>query len=160
MEKTFKPLAKKDNIVVQNAENEVLVYDLNTNQAHCLNSTAAFVWQSCDGKNSVDAISTALAEKSGKQVPQEVVWMAIEQLQEKDLVETFAVPAGTSRREAIKKAGLAAMIALPIVASLAAPKSVMASTSCICNTLADCSPQPGCPTASCAGGVCSNVGPV
>ena len=154
MENTFKPLAKKENIVVQDAENEVLVYDLNTNQAHCLNSTAAFVWQACDGKSSVDSISAALAEKSGKQVPQEIVWMAIEQLQEKDLVEMTSIPVGTSRREAIKKAGLAAMIALPIVASLSAPKSVMASTSCICNTVADCAPQPGCPTTSCTGGVC------
>lgn len=157
MENTFKPLAKKENIVVQAAENEVLVYDLNTNQAHCLNSTAAFVWQACDGKSSVDSISAALAEKSGKQVPQEIVWMAIEQLQERDLVETTSIPVGTSRREAIKKAGLAAMIALPIVASLAAPKSVMASTSCLCNALADCAPQTGCPVDACTGGVCTAV---
>ena len=158
MEKTFKPLAKKENIVIQEAENEVLVYDLNTNQAHCLNSTAAFVWQACDGKNSVDSISAALAEKSGKQVPQEIIWMAIEQLQQKDLVEVAPIVSeGTSRREALKKAGLAAMIALPIVASLAAPKSVMASTSCTCSTNADCLAQVGCqPT--CSGGLCVTGG--
>ena len=154
MEKTFKPLAKKENIVIQEAEGEVLVYDLNTNQAHCLNSTAAFVWQACDGSNSVGAISSALAEKSGKQVPQEVVLMAIEQLREKDLVEAAPLALnGTSRREALKRAGLAAMIALPIVASLAAPKSVMASTSCTCNDNLDCAAQTGCQT-TCTGGLC------
>jgi hypothetical protein len=152
MEKSFKPLAKKENIVVQEAENEVLVYDLITNQAHCLNSTAAFVWQACDGINSVDSISAALAEKSGKQVPQEVVWMALEQLEEKDLVVSMpVVSTGTSRRDAIKKVGLAAMIALPIVASLAAPTSVMASTSCTCGVDADCLGQAGCqPTCTAA----------
>jgi hypothetical protein len=154
MEKTFKPLAKKENIVIQEAEGEVLVYDLNTNQAHCLNSTAAFVWQACDGSNSVGAISSALAEKSGKQVPQEVVLMAIEQLREKDLVEAAALAThGTSRREVLKRAGLAAMIALPIVASLAAPTSVMASTSCTCSTDADCQAQAGCEQ-TCSGALC------
>ena len=157
MEKTFKPLARKENIVVQEAQSEVLVYDLNTNQAHCLNSTAAFVWQACDGKNSVDSISAALAEKSGKQVPQEVVWMAIEQLQEKHLVEAVPVASeGTTRREALKKAGLAAMIALPIVASLTAPTSVMAATSCTCSTNADCLAQTGC-EATCVGGLCQSA---
>jgi hypothetical protein len=153
MEKTFKPLARKENIVVQEAENEVLVYDLNTNQAHCLNSTAAFVWQACDGSKSIETISAALAEKSGKQVPQEVVWMAIEQLQEKDLVSAGAAPSGSTRRDALKKFGLAAMIALPIVASLAAPTSVMASTSCTCGTDADCLAQAGCDPV-CVGALC------
>ena len=154
MEKTFKPLAKKENVVIQEAQGEVLVYDLNTNQAHCLNSTAAFVWLACDGSNSVGAISSALAEKSGKQVPQEVVLMAIEQLRDKDLVVSAPLaPHGTSRREVLKRAGLAAMIALPIVASLAAPTSVMASTSCTCTSNADCLAQIGCqPT--CTGGLC------
>ena len=44
------PVARKQGLVVQEMPDEVLIYDLDTNKAHCLNQTAAFVWKSCDGK--------------------------------------------------------------------------------------------------------------
>ncbi len=47
------PIARKEGLVIQEMPEEVLVYDLDTNKAHCLNQTAAFVWKSCDGRNSV-----------------------------------------------------------------------------------------------------------
>ncbi len=47
------PIARKEGLVIQEMPEEVLVYDLDTNKAHCLNQTAAFVWKSCDGKNSI-----------------------------------------------------------------------------------------------------------
>jgi hypothetical protein len=46
-----KPEARKDGLVIQDLPEEILVYDLNTNKAHCLNQTAAYVWQACDGLN-------------------------------------------------------------------------------------------------------------
>ena len=51
------PVARKENLVIQEMPEEVLVYDMDTNKAHCLNRTAAFVWKSCDGKNSVAPIT-------------------------------------------------------------------------------------------------------
>jgi hypothetical protein len=45
------PCARKAGLVIQDMPDEVLVYDLDTNKAHCLNKSAAFVWRSCDGKN-------------------------------------------------------------------------------------------------------------
>ncbi len=152
------PIARKNGLVVQEVPNEVLVLDLNTNKAHCLNETAALVWKSCDGTRTVSDIARHVKTTKGGEVSDDLVWLAIDQLNESDLLEnSLKAPfAGTSRREALKKIGLASMIALPIVASLAAPKSAMASSSCGCDTVVDCVGD--CPNDSCLDGFCA--GPV
>jgi len=40
----------KKRAYVKQADGEVLIYDLERNKAHCLNNTAARVWQYCDGE--------------------------------------------------------------------------------------------------------------
>ncbi len=157
METSFKPVARKENLVIQEAADEVLVYDLKSNKAHCLNSTAAAIWRSCDGVNSIEDIGSLLAEKSGNQVPAELVWLAVDQLQEKELLSkgVSLSDKGTSRREVLKKMGLIAVVALPVVASLVAPKSAMASVSCACVTPSDCITQPSCPQGACTSGTCA-----
>ena len=45
-------LARHDELVVQELPDEVLVYDLRKHKAHCLNQTAAFVWNHCNGQAS------------------------------------------------------------------------------------------------------------
>ena len=135
------PTARKNGLVVQDVPNEVLVYDTETNKAHCLNETAALVWRSCDGKNDIATIADIVAVQTGSKVSEDLVWLAIDQLNENELLEAEVAPkfAGHSRRDAIKKIGLASMIALPIVASLVAPQSVLASLSCACTvTETDC----------------------
>ena len=47
------PQVRRSGLVVQERPDEVLVYDLNTNKAHCLNESAAVVFHACDGTNSV-----------------------------------------------------------------------------------------------------------
>jgi hypothetical protein len=140
------PVARKDGLVIQETADEVLVYDLTTNKAHCLNQTAAFVWKSCDGRSSIEEITKRFEAETGAAVDADLVWLAIDQLNgkqllEKDMTASFT---GRSRREVIKKIGLAAVIALPVVASLSAPSSVMASSSCICQDPLQCSEQTGC----------------
>lgn len=146
------PTARKTGLVVQEVPNEVLVYDLDSNKAHCLNETAAIVWKSCDGKNSISDIVKFVAAETGGVVTEDFVWLAIDQLNENDLLEAKLKPAfaGESRRNVIKKIGLAAVIGLPIVASLAAPRSALANASCGCqgSVPTDCAPF-GCPTTAC-----------
>lgn len=152
------PAARTTGLVIQEVPDEVLVYDLDSNKAHCLNQTAAIVWKSCDGTNSVSDIANIVGAKTGQAVSDDLVWLAIDQLNENNLLEmqVQARFAGQSRRDAIKKIGMAAVIALPIVASLAAPRSAMAAASCVCTVLADCQAQPPCPTTACDGptGLC------
>lgn len=153
------PVARKEGLVVQESAEEVLVYDLNSNKAHCLNQTAAFVWKSCNGDNSISEITKLFEKEIGSAVQEDLIWLAIDQLNEKNLLAANLTPnfAGRSRREAIKKIGLATVVALPIVASLTAPTSALASTSCACVNPGACLTQTSCPsTTNCNGlGICA-----
>ena len=42
MKNPLNPIARSNGLVVQEMPDEVLVYDLDSNKAHCLNETAAF----------------------------------------------------------------------------------------------------------------------
>lgn len=153
------PVARKEGLVIQETSQEVLVYDLASNKAHCLNQTAAFVWKSCDGNNSIPEITRLFENEVGSAVHEDLIWLAIDQLNEKNLLEQELSNgfAGRSRREVIKKIGLATVVALPIVASLTAPTSALASTSCACVVPGDCIAQTGCPNSiNCNGsGICA-----
>jgi hypothetical protein len=153
------PVARKEGLVIQETTEEVLVYDLTSNKAHCLNQTAAFVWKSCDGNNSIPDITKLFENEIGSMVHEDLIWLAIDQLNEKNLLESVVASnfAGCSRREVIKKIGLATVVALPLVASLTAPTSALASTSCACVNPGDCITQTACPsTVNCNGsGVCA-----
>lgn len=130
--KENKPLGRKENIVVQELDGEVLIYNLNDNKAFCLNETSALVWQMCDGNKSVSEISQAVGSKLNAPVSEDLVWLAIDQLKNEKLLANNEeiVPDfnGVSRREVIKKIGLTSMVALPFVSSLVAPKAAQAQS--------------------------------
>ena len=153
------PLARQKGLVVQEMPDEVLVYDLDSNKAHCLNQSAALVWKSCDGNNSVADIMREFETNGGGKVSEDLVWLAIDQLNEKGLLEGDIAPRfqGQSRRQVIKTIGLASMVALPVIASLVAPQNALGSISCACQTTANCAQLTACPsTTNCnANGVCA-----
>ena len=122
------PNARKEGLVIQEMPNEVLVYDLESNKAHCLNQTAASVWRSCDGVSSVEEIKAKLEKEFKTTIPEDFVWLALDQLSKDKLLEKEIETkvSGLSRREVIKKIGLASMAALPVVAMLSFPQSALA----------------------------------
>ena len=148
------PAARKNALVVQDMPDEVLVYDLKTNKAHCLNQTAARVWRACDGKTSISEI----AEQFGNGANEDMVWLAIDQLGESDVLENEVVSKfkGQSRRDVIKKIGLASIIAVPVIASLVAPQNALAATSCHCVSDGDCQVSPN--VGNCAALTCNSSG--
>lgn len=141
-----RPRARAEGFVVRELPDEVLVYDLDTHKAVCLNSTAAAVWRLCDGRRTAADIRRSLEKSAGGHVPEEIVWLALEQFGRDKLLEA-RVPrppalAGISRRDLIKRVGLAAAVALPAVASIVAPTKADAA-SCLpqgapCNESAQC----------------------
>jgi len=157
MDPKFKPVARTEGLVVQEMPDEVLVYDMKSNEAHCLNTTAAFIWQSCSGSNSVADIERMLATKNNAAIDVDLVRLGIDELSTRGLISNPAPTSGLNRREVLKRIGLASVIAVPVVASLVTPKSAMAATSCACVNPGDCLPQTSCPsTTNCnAGGKCA-----
>lgn len=129
------PKARFNGLVVQEMPDEVLVYDLDTNKAHCLNSSAAMVWRSCDGTRSVADIVKEFERSGNGGVSEDFVWLALDQLQENDLLETKLAKrfSGQSRRQVLKTIGLASIVAVPVIASLVAPPNALAVVSCVCN---------------------------
>jgi Coenzyme PQQ synthesis protein D (PqqD) len=82
-----KPLARKQGLVIKELLDEVLVYDLDRDRAHCLNLTAALVWRRCDGKNTTGQIARTMEEQFGGPIDEKVVWFALDQLAGKHLLD-------------------------------------------------------------------------
>lgn len=150
----MKPIARKDDLVIQEMGGEILVYDLRTNKAICLNQTSALVWQNCDGKKDAVEIAKNIEKKLGSDVDEDFVWLAVNLLEKENLLDKTGFIDkfnGLSRREVIKKIGLTSMIALPLVSTIIAPMAVHA-VSCIPNN-ATCTLS-----AQCCSNCCKDVG--
>ena len=156
--KNTKPIARKQRLVIQELPDEVLVYDLDRDLAHCLNTTAAFVWQHCDGKNTTTQIARTLGQQFDCVVDENIVWLALDQLGRNHLLERQPAPPpalmGMDRRAMVRALGLAAIVAIPAVKSIVAPTPSQAAT-CVpkgggCTVTAQC-----CAGLTCQGNVCS-----
>ena len=149
------PESRKANTVVQDLESEVLIYDFNINKAFCLNQTAALVYRSADGTKSVGEISSAMSTELNMPVSEDIVYLALNELRKNDLLENAdEVPdhfGGLTRREAVKRAGLASMVTLPVIASVVAPSAVMAQSGLLPCVVNQCMPPGSILCASCAG---------
>ena len=139
------PLARKESLIVKELDGETLIYDMERDKAHCLNSTAALVWKNCDGQRTVSQLHELIEKDAGSPVPEEIVWLALDQLENfKLLAETPAKPfqlTGMSRRSLVKRIGFAAL-ALPVIISISAPPaqaqaSLLGPGSC-CNNPTEC----------------------
>lgn len=128
----MKPLARKNDLVIQEIGGEILVYDLRTNKAICLNQTSALVWQNCDGKKDAMEIAQQIEKELGSNVNEDFVWFAVNQLEKENLLiekeDKFHKFEGLSRREVIKKIGLASVIALPLISTIVTPTAANAAS--------------------------------
>lgn len=153
------PLARFENIVVQEIKDEVLICDTKSNQVFCLNQTAGEVWKLCDGKTETNEIAKILSKKLKMDVSEDLILFSLIELSEKNLL-TKKITAKEnfqrfSRREVVRRIGLSSMIALPIITSVIMPKAIHAqSVECQDNfdcgfplycdlTTNTCQPRPG-----------------
>jgi len=150
------PISRKEDIIVQEYDGEVLIYDLKANKAFCLNETSAIVWQACDGTRDVPALGEYVGKQLKSKVSDDVVWLAIDQLKKESLLESAPEAdgrfAGMSRREVIRKVGIGALVAVPIVTGLVAPPAY-AQTS-VCGTTCNCDNA----VVYAAGAICGTTG--
>ena len=137
------PEARKEGLIVHPLSEEVLVYDSDRHKAHCLNKTAALVWNRCDGKTSVAELAQGLGDEIKAPVDQDVIWLALDQLAKARLLHEDTPAArkpGLSRRELMKRIGVGGAMALPLITSIIAPTVAQAGTTCS--------------AVVCAGGIC------
>lgn len=142
------PVARKEGLLVETLPDEVLVYDLERKKAHCLNQTAALIWQRCDGRTSVSEIARALSDQLNAPIDEEVVWYGLKHLNKTRLLEEEVARPGdlpsATRRDLIRKIGLA--VSVPLVISVLAPQASALNSGCLdrfCSSSMDC--ISGCP---------------
>lgn len=159
------PQKREHSLVIDELPDELLIYDLDRHKAHCLNQTAALIWQNCDGKSNVAQIARRLTKKLQVPFSEDLVWLALSQLEKLHLLEqskSLSVPPqflGMSRRKMIRNLGLAAAVAVPVITSIVAPTAAEAAT-CIasgqpCSTTIRCCSVLGCNGVPGAGGTCN-----
>ncbi len=133
------PLARRDDLLTEEVEDEFVLYDKRADTAHRLNRTAAIVWRNCDGKRDVPALVAVLRTELGDELADEdLVRIALDGLRAKDLIEggpeRSQEETQLSRRRFIRRVGTVgvAALALPVVSSLAAPEPASAQSPCPC----------------------------
>jgi hypothetical protein len=148
-----RPLARKTDLLSQELPHETLVYDIETDRAHCLNETTAFVWKRCDGRNTPRDIAQLLGDKVNSGLEERLVWLALDQLADIDLLDQrMVLPpglAGINRREMVRALGWATVVAVPLITSIVVPTAAQAST---CKA----GGQPCASSAQCCSGICNS----
>jgi Coenzyme PQQ synthesis protein D (PqqD) len=143
--KTDSHKARKRSLIIKELPDETLVYDLETDKAHCLNQTVALVWRNCDGKRTVAELQQLIEKELGSPAPQEMAWLALDELEKFNLLETTEVQSArlssVTRRQMIRAVGGAA-IAIPLITSILAPPPAQAATllppGACCNSPGQC----------------------
>src|SRR5215831_1813148 len=82
---TRKPLARSQDLVIEDVENEVLIYDGKNARAHSLSAEAASVWRACDGETSIDDLAVRL------ELPPDTVINALDELEGAELLESYGI---------------------------------------------------------------------
>jgi hypothetical protein len=155
-----KPRARVEGLVTRQLESgETVVYDRSRDRVHCLNRTAALVWQHCNGTNTLRELGEMLQRETGLPSDDAVVDLALGELRKAKLLDEAPERLGdaptVTRRQALERIGYGAAIAamLPVVASLVAPKPA-AAASCL-PVGAGCGSNGDCCSNNCLSGICA-----
>ena len=128
------PRARKDELVVEELPDETLVYDLKRHKAHCLNPTAALVWQHCDGRTTSSDMAEILEQELELPRDEQIVWFAIDRLRKAKLLDKRedgpAKARRYSRRDLVRKLAVVGglSVLLPVVSSIKSPLAAQAGS--------------------------------
>jgi len=141
----MRPMARRDGLLSRELQGEVVVYDLERHEAHCLNLAAALVLRHSDGRSSVADIAGRLHAELELPADERLVWLALELLDEARLLEPSPAPppgrGGWSRRDVVRRIGLGLAVLLPAVTSILVPTPAEAAVSCV--AAGSCASSPG-----------------
>ena len=125
----LKPVAREEGLLVERIDDELVIFDTETSNAHCLSALAAVVYERCDGRTTVADMAAAATDELGEPVDAARIEDALTQLGERRLLEDD----GLSRRDVMRRGAMvgAATFTVPLIASVAAtPAFAGASKTC------------------------------
>ena len=155
------PRARQDGLLVKVIDDEMVVYDEHRYKAHCLNPTAALVWEHCDGETTIAELAPMLANELSATEREEVVWLALDGLASAHLLQEPVVRPESetrpTRRELMRRLARAggALALLPAVESIVLPTPAQAQSPPCLPENAPCMFDAECCSAECQGGFCN-----
>lgn len=84
----MKPIARRNDLVVQRDTGELFIEDLVNKKSIHLNPTSAYVWEKCDGKKNETEIAKEMGKELGVSVSEQVIRMALNKLSAESLILT------------------------------------------------------------------------
>ena len=130
------PVARDEGLLIEHVADEVVVYDSDSKEAHCLSPLPAVVFTHSDGYRTVEQLAEVASVKLGEEVTTDRVVEAIAQLEEWDVIKGSG---GMSRRQMLRKSAIAGGVvtAAPLISSVFAP-AALAANSATCGPLLCC----------------------
>jgi hypothetical protein len=128
------PVARDEGLLIEHVADEVVVYDSESKEAHCLSPLPAVVFTHCDGYRSVEELAEVASVKLGEETSPDRVVDALMQLEERGLLK-----GGINRRQMLRRSAVAgaAVTAAPLISSVFAP-AALAANSATCGPLICC----------------------
>jgi coenzyme PQQ synthesis protein D (PqqD) len=120
---SYKPQVRRDELMIREVGQELVVYDARHRRAHRLNKAAAPILQASDGTRTVGEIATLLSDDLDVQERSELVWATLQDLSQADLLTAPIAPPrelGRSRRNLLQRAAMIGF-AVPVIESIVAP---------------------------------------
>jgi hypothetical protein len=131
----LRPRGRTGGLLVEEIDDQLLVYDQQRDVVCSLNGTAAIVWRSCDGDRTVEDLVDVLRAEIGEIADIDLVMVTLDQLEEHGLIEAGygrrdRLAAQFNRRRFISRVGVVttAAVALPVVQSIVAPTPAAADS--------------------------------
>ena len=81
------PIAVSIDLVIQELNDELLIYNPKTNKVICLNYTSWLVFNLSNGKNTIQDISRLMEINFRQYIPEDIVWLTLKQLADQGLIE-------------------------------------------------------------------------
>jgi Coenzyme PQQ synthesis protein D (PqqD) len=141
----YKPKPRSTRLLVEELVDELLIYDVERNEVHCLNGAAVRVWQLCDGERTVPEIARDLNSDFDPDQAETLVWSALDQFAERHLLEEVEAeplevhkpegmtplevhkPEGMTRRQMLLRVSMVVGL-LPLVDSIVSPEAALAQS--------------------------------
>ncbi len=154
----MRPRQRKDGLLVQKVDDELVVYDQERDHAHSLNRTCALVWGHCNGQKTAADITSLLQKELNHPMDEDVVWLALDRLEKAHLlnepIKRQTSETNISRRKVMMKLGVAFLA--PLVATIVAPTPAQAQSCIAPDFCLGRDPDLGCGgIPCCGGGVCT-----
>lgn len=142
------PRARRGDLLTTKLDDEVVVYDPESKQAHSLNRLAVAVWNHSDGARTVEELQGVVSNEIGVAVDQAAIVGALRKLEKAHLVlDKVAATGPITRRQMLTRTGKfgAVAMATPLIASAFVPMAAAAASPGTCTTgVPGCGSSPVC----------------